>query len=203
MGMKTFIKNGKTLANIDELHLWDKNPRDITQDKYENLKWQIQKMGVLNPLKVESDGTILGGNMRMRAMTELGMKEIWVEPVNPKNDTERVEISLADNDRAGYYIPAKITEMLTGLEGLDMTKFSIDLNASLSLNDFANFYDTKLKSSEKIENVEGFDDQMNSNDYIIISFGDKAELDKVKDVFIMKSNQKSIEWEKVKEFFTI
>lgn len=105
--LKTFVKDGKTYAKIADLKPWEKNPRDITQDKYENLKWQIEKHGLLNPLKVEPDGNVLGGNMRIKALTELGIDEIWVEIKSPKNDSERMEISLSDNDRAGFYLPDK------------------------------------------------------------------------------------------------
>lgn len=59
---------------ISELKNWDKNPRGIKKDDFERLKKQIQKLGQYKPLLITEDGTVLGGNMRLKAYKELGIE---------------------------------------------------------------------------------------------------------------------------------
>jgi hypothetical protein len=67
---KTF-ENGHTYVSIKGIAPWDKNPRYIKEDAFERLKAQIVDFGHYKPLLVTKDGTIIGGNMRYRAMSFL------------------------------------------------------------------------------------------------------------------------------------
>lgn len=82
---------------ISSLYLWDNNPRKISDEKMSLLKKYLSKYGLLSPLKVTPDGEVLGGNHRLKAIKELGWDEVWVHEVNPKNDAEKMEIALLDN----------------------------------------------------------------------------------------------------------
>ena len=93
--MEMLIKDINTLRN------WDKNPRSIKKDKFEELKKRIQEYGQFKPLVVTEDGEVLGGNMRLRAYKELGINDIWVSVVYPKNEAEKIKIALADNEERG------------------------------------------------------------------------------------------------------
>jgi len=61
------------------------NPRVLRDERFEKLKQSIQefpKMMSLRPMVIDSDGIILGGNMRYRALQDLGYKEVpdeWVK----------------------------------------------------------------------------------------------------------------------------
>ena len=39
--------------------------------------------------------------MRLRAYMDLGIEDIWVSVVNPKDDNQMLAYALSDNDRAG------------------------------------------------------------------------------------------------------
>lgn len=112
---------------IHTLKNWDKNPRGIKKDDFERLKRLIQKHGQIKPLVITPDGTVLGGNMRLRAYRELGINDVLVSVVDPKNKTEMVAIALADNDRAGYYEEDALAEVTIDLPELDLGDFHIDL----------------------------------------------------------------------------
>lgn len=120
--------------SIDKLKNWDKNPRSIKKDAFERLKKQITKLGQYKPLLITPDGTVLGGNMRLRAYKELGMKDIWVSVVEPKTDSEMMEYSLSDNDRAGYYDEDMFANLMPDLD-LDMSMYAVDLEEPTLLSE--------------------------------------------------------------------
>lgn len=97
------IKGKSEIKKIEELKEWDKNPRSITEEDFERLKKQIKELGIYKPLIVNQDNVVLGGNMRLRALRELGIKEVWVSVVETKNEEEMMKYNLSDNDRAGFY----------------------------------------------------------------------------------------------------
>ena len=88
---------------LSALKNWDKNPRSIKDKDYERLKTQIRDLGQYKPLLITEDGTVLGGNMRLRAYKELGIEDIWVSVVDAPTEEKKLEYALSDNDRAGYY----------------------------------------------------------------------------------------------------
>lgn len=66
--MDKTIENGQNRVSIKSIALWDKNPRDLKEEDFERLKAQLVDFGQYKPLLVTKSGTIVGGNMRYRAM---------------------------------------------------------------------------------------------------------------------------------------
>ena len=69
--MDRFIENGHCYTNIRHLTPWEKNPRDIREEDFERLKAQLVDFGQYKAILATKDGTIVGGNMRYRAMAWL------------------------------------------------------------------------------------------------------------------------------------
>ena len=70
------------------------NPRYIKDEKFEKLKQSIQnfpEMLTLKPLVVDEDMILLGGNMRYRALKELGIKEVEVIQANGLTEEQKAE----------------------------------------------------------------------------------------------------------------
>lgn len=89
----------RKLADLKE---WDKNPRKITEANFERLKGRIKARGFHDVLKVDTDNTILSGNMRKRALTELGVEEVDVKyPSRPLTEEERQKVALESNFNDG------------------------------------------------------------------------------------------------------
>lgn len=85
-----------------EIKLNQSNPRFIKDDKFKKLVQSIRdfpKMLELRPIVVDRDGIILGGNMRYRAIQELGleMKDEWVKVADKLTDEERRRFIVEDN----------------------------------------------------------------------------------------------------------
>lgn len=119
---------------IEKLQGWNKNPRGIMDEDYKRLKQQIQKLGMYKPLLVDTGGTVLGGNMRLKVLSDLGVKQVWVSVVEPKDDSERLEYALSDNDRAGYYETQELAEMVE-LNPIDLKLYKVDIAKSITVDD--------------------------------------------------------------------
>ncbi|MGL4404707.1 MAG: ParB N-terminal domain-containing protein [Notoacmeibacter sp.] len=85
------------------------NPRGIKVDQLGKLKKSItefKKMMSLRPIVVDENNRVLGGNMRLQALTELGYKEIpqaWVKKALDLSDEEKRRFIIADNVSFGEW----------------------------------------------------------------------------------------------------
>jgi hypothetical protein len=81
----------------------DKNPRTIRDARFERLKTSLEEfpaMMELRPIITDAEGTILGGNMRYRALKALGYKELpdgWVKRADELTEEEKRRFIIADN----------------------------------------------------------------------------------------------------------
>jgi len=79
------------------------NPRIIKDAKFQKLVKSIDefpKMMELRPIIVDSEGMILGGNMRYKALKDLGYKEIpdtWLKRADDLTEDEIRRFTIADN----------------------------------------------------------------------------------------------------------
>ena len=79
------------------------NPRLIKDEKFEKLKNSIKefpKMMELRPMVVNTDMVVLGGNMRLKALKELGYKEVpneWIKKADTLTDEEIKRFIIVDN----------------------------------------------------------------------------------------------------------
>jgi DNA modification methylase len=127
-------KMDKTYKNINELRSWSRNPRAIKKEDFERLKKHIQDHGQMQPLVITPDGEVLGGNMRLEAYKVLGINEVWVEVVEPKDETEKIKIALVLNDRAGFYQEDQLAELISIFPEVDLKSYKVDLGEPISLD---------------------------------------------------------------------
>jgi DNA modification methylase len=88
---------------LSEIKSNPNNPRVIKDEKFEKLKKSINefpKMMELRPMVINQDNIVLGGNMRLKALKELGYKEVpdeWVKQASDLTDEETRRFIIADN----------------------------------------------------------------------------------------------------------
>jgi ParB-like chromosome segregation protein Spo0J len=79
------------------------NPRVIKDEKFDKLVKSIRdfpKMMELRPMVINSDNIVLGGNMRLKALKELGYKEVpneWVKRAEDLTEDEQRQFIIKDN----------------------------------------------------------------------------------------------------------
>lgn len=89
---------------VSKLKLNPKNPRTIKKDKFEKLKKSIKelpKMLKLRPIVVDEDFVVLGGNMRLQAVKDLGIKEVHYIQESELTEEEKKQFIIKDNSSFG------------------------------------------------------------------------------------------------------
>lgn len=124
------------IVDITTLQLWDKNPRSINKDRFAELKTRLSRQGQIKPLLVTKDGVVIGGNMRLRALTELGVTKVWVSVTEAVTDKEIFDLALTDNEEFGYYEQEQVAELALslGLTPLELKSYSLSLGAPTTLD---------------------------------------------------------------------
>jgi site-specific DNA-methyltransferase (adenine-specific) len=85
------ISNVKTNPN---------NPRLIKDDKFKKLVRSIKEfpeMLQIRPIVVDQDNIVLGGNMRLRACKEAGLKEVYIVKADQLTEKQQREFIIKDN----------------------------------------------------------------------------------------------------------
>lgn len=101
--MKNETKMNKEYYNINEVKLNPNNPRIIKDDKFKSLVESIRtfpEMLELRPIVVNDDMIVLGGNMRLKACKEAGLKQIPIIKASSLNEEQQREFIIKDN--VGY-----------------------------------------------------------------------------------------------------
>ena len=90
------------VVKITEIKANPNNPRILKDDKFKKLVTSIEKfpeMADVRPIVVNMDMVVIGGNMRLRAMKEVGWKEA---PVQIVDWTEEQQKEFIIKDNLGY-----------------------------------------------------------------------------------------------------
>lgn len=175
-------------VSIDKLKLWEKNPRGIKKADYERLKRQIKKLGFYKPLLVYQEGeeyVVLGGNMRLRALKELGIKEVEVSVVDVKDEKDKIEYSLSDNDRAGYYEEEALAELVSPLkEELRLDEYKVDMGEAKSvLKVLMEFIPEEEEEEPEMEFAE---ELLESHNYVVLYFDNEVDWLQAESLFELK-----------------
>jgi ParB-like chromosome segregation protein Spo0J len=88
------------LVKLSEIKSNPNNPRIIKDDKFRKLVNSIQefpKMLEIRPIVVNADMIVLGGNMRLKACKEAGLKEVPVIFADNLTEEEQKQFIIKDN----------------------------------------------------------------------------------------------------------
>lgn len=134
---------------VNELKNWDKNPRNIKLEDFNRLKKQIKRLGIYKPLLINSDNVVLGGNMRLKAYRDLGIEEVEVNVVDAATEAKMLEYAISDNDRAGYWEEADLTELLNQLQAeINLADYKVDLANATQLTELLEKEIAEIKALE-------------------------------------------------------
>jgi DNA modification methylase len=108
--------------DIKELKINPKNPRKFDKasiDKMVKSITEFPKMLSLRPIVIDDDGTVLGGNLRLKALQVAGFKEIpdtWVRKASELTEEEKRRFIIADNVQLGEWDYQQLAEEWQPLE---------------------------------------------------------------------------------------
>ena len=88
------------LVSISQIKPNPNNPRLIKDDKFNKLVKSIKEfpeMLKLRPIVVNKDMVVLGGNMRLKACIEAGLKEVPIIKAEDLTEEQQKEFIIKDN----------------------------------------------------------------------------------------------------------
>lgn len=141
---------------VEELKSNPDNPRIIRDEKFKKLVQSIKdfpQMLNIRPIVVDKDYIVLGGNMRLKAIKEAGLKEVPVMIVEDLTEEQKKEFILKDNIGYGDWDWAKLEEWKTDEElldwGIDLPEFNLDTL------DYGILEEEEELLQEDLENMKG------------------------------------------------
>lgn len=92
------------VREVKDLSSWQENPRKISKQALDKLKEKIRQNGFHSVIVIDTDNTILSGNQRKTALTELGVSTVNVIiPSRKLTDSERRKIGIESNVNDGEW----------------------------------------------------------------------------------------------------
>ena len=109
---------------ITKIHPYEKNPR-INDNAVEAVKESIKQCGYISPIIVDENNVVLAGHTRLKAIKELGWKEVEVIRKDNLTEEQKRKYRILDNKTSEY--AEWDYELLKGeLEGLDFNGFDFE-----------------------------------------------------------------------------
>lgn len=162
----TKVKIGEVIPNPN-------NPRIIKDDKFKKLVQSIQdfpQMLELRPIVVNDDMVVLGGNMRLRACKEAGLKQVAIIKASELTPEQEKEFIIKDNVGFGEWD----WDMLANeWDTEQLTEWGMDLPIDEKID--------KLKDDESLE------------------FEQSVQLEPPKEYILIMAEPNSVDWEELKE----
>jgi ParB-like chromosome segregation protein Spo0J len=125
-------------VKISEVKVNPNNPRLIRDDKFAKLVQSIKdlpQMLEIRPIVVNTDMVVLGGNMRLKACKEAGLKEVPIIIADNLTEDQQREFLIKDNVSGGDWDWNMIQSEWDTNElaewGLDVPQFASDIDYSI------------------------------------------------------------------------
>ena len=145
-------------VKISEVKSNQNNPRIIKDDKFQKLVKSIKEfpeMLNIRPIVVNADMVVLGGNMRLKACKEAGIKEVAIIKADDLTDEQQKQFIIKDNVGFGEWDWENLANQWNENDlaewGLDIPSFNVSKDLDYSILDEADISD---QLSEMTSNVK-------------------------------------------------
>lgn len=145
-------------VKISEVKSNPNNPRIIKDDKFQKLVKSIKEfpeMLNIRPIVVNADMVVLGGNMRLKACKEAGIKEVAIIKADDLTDEQQKQFIIKDNVGFGEWDWENLANQWDENDlaewGLDIPSFNVSKDLDYSILDEADISD---QLSEMTSNVK-------------------------------------------------
>jgi ParB-like chromosome segregation protein Spo0J len=115
------------LVKVSEIISNPNNPRIIKDEKFKQLVKSIQdfpEMLKLRPIVVNDNMVVLGGNMRLKACKEAGIKEVYIIKASELSEEQQREFIVKDNVGYGEW---DWTELANNWDTNKLEEWGLDL----------------------------------------------------------------------------
>jgi ParB-like chromosome segregation protein Spo0J len=140
------------LVNINKVRTNPNNPRIIKDEKFAKLVKSIQEfpqMLEIRPIVVNDDMIVLGGNMRLKACLEAGLKEISIIKASNLTEEQQKEFIIKDNVGFGEW---DWNDLANNWDAKELQEWGLDIPGFENINEKEeNDLSNKIKSEFRIE----------------------------------------------------
>jgi len=161
------------LVKISKVKANESNPRFIKDNKFKKLVKSIKdfpEMLKLRPIVVNKDMVVLGGNMRLKACKEAGLKEVYILKADDLTEQQEKEFIVKDNVGFG--------------------EWDWDILANEWDTDLLEEWGLELSLDQQIDDLEEDDD---------IELPQSVQLEPPKEYILIMAEPNSVDWEELKE----
>lgn len=149
------------------------NPRLIKDHKFKKLVKSIKEfpeMLEIRPIVVDKDNIVLGGNMRLRACQEAGLKEVYILKADQLTEKQQREFIVKDNVGFGEW---DWDDLANEWDAEELEDWGLDLPMDVKIDE--------LDDDEEIELEQS------------------VQLEPPKEYILIMADANSLEWEEMKE----
>ena len=147
------------LIKINKVKANETNPRLIKDSKFKKLVTSIKEfpeMLKLRPIVVNKDMVVLGGNMRLKACKEAGLKEVYILKADDLTEEQQKEFIVKDNVGFGEWdwdILANEWDV-NKLEDWGLDGFPFEEEEEKELKDISDSIESSFRVEIELENEE-------------------------------------------------
>jgi hypothetical protein len=158
-----------------------KNPRIIKNDKFKKLVKSIQEFPEMlekRPIVVDEDMMVLGGNMRLKASKEAGLKEVWIDIAEGWTQEQKDEFIVKDNVGFGDW---EYDMLANEWDSVKLAEWGLDV--------WQNEDDIKeIQNPENVESENPFATELDrESNYIVLKFDNDIDWIQAKTIFNLKT----------------
>lgn len=167
----------KKQVDISEVKQNAVNPRIIKDTKFNKLVDSVKSFPDMlekRPIVVDESMTVLGGNMRLKACKEAGLKKVWIDVAEGWTDKQKKEFIIKDNVGFGEW---------------DWDILANDWDANL-----LECWGLDLPINDQIDKME--DDEE-------IELPQSVQLEPPKEYILIMAEPNSVDWEELKEMLKL
>ena len=164
-------------VKIGEVKNNPSNPRLIKDDKFRKLVKSIQEfpqMLELRPIVVDENNIVLGGNMRLKACKEAGLKDVFIVKAENLTEEQKQEFIVKDNVGFGEWDWDALANEFD-IEQLEDWGLDVPINDKID----------QLEDGEEIELPQS------------------VQMEPPKEYILIMAEPNSVEWEEIKEMLQL
>jgi len=162
---------------IQKLKPAEYNPRQITKKQYNDLKESVEKFGLVDPIILNKDMTVIGGHQRLKVCKDLNYDKISCVVLDLSKEEER-ELNIRLNKSGGEFDMDALANYFDVEELTDWGFKHVELGLNID----------KIDAKDNIETEYPFATELDiSNNYIVLKFDNDIDWIQAKTLFKLQT----------------
>ena len=153
------------------------NPRQISTKQYNDLKKSIERFGLVDPIIVNKDNTVIGGHQRLKIIKSLGEKTIGCIVLDLNKEKEK-ELNIRLNKNTGDFDMDILANEFDIDNLVDWGFKHIDLGVNIDKIDIPDNIETEYPFAKELDIT---------NNYIVLKFDNDIDWIQAKTVFELET----------------